>query len=352
MKKQIKKYLIQVLWCVAMIVTISACSSSDDILDEDYIPTEVDIAEALKSVYTDWGTSKETVRQYMDGYQLIESSDESILQFNAKKIPVTIAYQFSSDKLCAAVIMIQKGEDNVDIKNSLDGFCYVGESSNYDIYSNKDKNVFAATCETVDNENEYQVIGFTPLFAKTEKVNGKECADLGLSVKWATCNVGATTPEDYGGYFAWGEIEEKNSYSWTTYKYCSGSSTTCESIGENICGTKYDVVQAVIGYSWTMPTKEEMDELRTKCDWVWTAENGVTGYKVFGDNGNYIFLPAAGYKTTSLRSSGTSGCYITATQYKTISYAYDLEFSISKRLSNFISRCYGGSIRAVLRNYE
>ena len=117
MKKQIKKYLIQVLWCVAMIVTISACSSSDDILDEDYIPTEVDIAEALKSVYTDWGTSKETVRQYMDGYQLIESSDESILQFNAKKIPVTIAYQFSSDKLCAAVIMIQKGEDNVDIKN-------------------------------------------------------------------------------------------------------------------------------------------------------------------------------------------------------------------------------------------
>ena len=67
MKKQIKKYLIQVLWCVAMIVTISACSSSDDILDEDYIPTEVDIAEALKSVYTDWGTSKETVRQYMDG---------------------------------------------------------------------------------------------------------------------------------------------------------------------------------------------------------------------------------------------------------------------------------------------
>ena len=332
-----------------MIISISACSSSDDILDEDYIPTEGDIAEALKSVYTEWGTSKETVRQYMNGYQLIESSDESILQFNAKKMPVTIAYQFSSDKLCAAVIMTQKGEEKVDIKKSLDGFSYVGESSSNDIYSNKDKNVFAVAYETVDNEEDYQVIGFTPLFPKTENVNGKECTDLGLNVKWATCNVGARSPEDYGGYFAWGEIEEKNSYSWSTYKYCSGSSSTCESIGDNICGTQYDVAQAVLGNSWTMPTKEEMDELRTKCDWVWTTENGVKGFKVFGDNGNYIFLPAAGYKTTSLRSSGTNGYYMTATQYKTISNVYDLEFSSSKRSSSYMSRCYGGSVRAVLK---
>lgn len=349
MKKQIKKHLIKILWSVTMIISISACSSSDDILDEDYVPTEGDIAEALKSVYTEWGTSKETVQQYMNGYQLIESSDESILQFNAKKMPVTIAYQFSSDKLCAAVIITQKGEEKVDIKKSLDGFNYVGESSSNDIYSNKDKNVFAVVYETVDNEENYQVIGFTPLFPKTENIKGKECTDLGLSVKWATSNIGARSPEDYGGYFAWGEIEEKNSYSWSTYKYCSGSSSTCESIGDKICGTQYDVAQVVLGNSWTMPTKEEMDELRTKCDWVWTAENGVNGYKVFGDNGNYIFLPAAGYKTTSLRSCGTNGYYITATQYKTTSNAYDLEFSSSKRSSDYISRCYGGSVRAVLR---
>lgn len=350
MKKHIIKYLTKVLWGAVVIISISSCSSSDDILDEDYVPTEEEITETLKDVNTEWGTSKESIQQYMKGYQLVESLDENILQFNANRLPVTIAYQFSSkNKLCAAMIMTRKGEEKSDIQKSLEGFDYIGESSSNDIYSNKNKNVFAVAYETTEDEENYQIIGFTPLSSMTEIVNGKECADLGLSVKWATCNVGANNPEDYGGYYAWGETDEKDSYSWNTYKYCSGSSSTCTNIGDNIGGTQYDVVHTVFGSSWTLPTKDEMDELRTKCDWVWTTENGIKGYKVFGDNGNYIFLPAAGYKTTSLRYSGTNGYYITATQYKTNYYAYDLEFTSSKRTSNYMSRCYGGSVRAVLK---
>ena len=350
MKKQVKRYLTKILWSVAMIIFISACSSSDDILDEYYIPTEEDITETLKKINTEWGTSKESILQYMNGYQLTESSDENILQFNKKKMPVTIAYQFSSDKLCAAVIMAKKGEEKADIQMTLDGFDYIGESNNNDIYSNEYKNVFAVAYETTDNEETYQVIGFTPLFSMTENVNGKECADLGLSVKWAACNVGAKSPEDYGGYYAWGEVEEKDIYNWSTYKYCSGSSSTCEDIGDNIRETPYDVAQAFLGNSWTMPTKEEMDELRTKCDWVWTVENGIKGYKVFGDNGNYIFLPASGFKTTSLRNSGTNGYYMTSTKYKTVSMAYDLEFTSSKISCSSMGKSYGGSVRAVLKS--
>lgn len=352
MKKQSKKHLIKILCSVVMFISISACSSSDDVLDDGLIPTEVDIAEALKSVNTEWGTSKEAIQKHMNGYQLIESSDESILQFNAKKLPVTIAYQFASDKLSAAVIMTKKGEEKIDINKTLDGFSYVGETSSNAIYSNNDKNVFAVAYETVDNEDNYQVIGFTSILPITEKVNGKECTDLGLSVKWATCNIGARSPEDYGGYFAWGEIEEKDTYSWNTYKYCSGSSSTCENIGDNISGTQYDVAQSAWGNPWTMPTKEEISELLTHCDWVWTAENGIKGFKVFGDNGNYIFLPAAGVKSTSLKSNGTYGFYRTATLYKnkTSSEVWELNLTSSKKSLSHSSKYYGESVRAVCKH--
>ena len=148
-----KKYLIKILWSVVVLISISACSSSDDVSDDGRFPSDEDIAEVLKSVNTEWGTSKEAVRQHMNGYQMVESSDESILQFNAKTLPVTFAYQFASDKLCAAVVMARKGEESVDIKKSLDGFSYVGESGCNEIFSNKDKNVFAAAYETVDKEN-------------------------------------------------------------------------------------------------------------------------------------------------------------------------------------------------------
>ena len=116
---------------------------------------------------------------------------------------------------------------------------------------------------------------------------GHEYVDLGLSVKWATCNVGATKPEEYGGYYAWGETEEKEEY------YESNMN-----IGKNIAGTEYDVAHVKWGGNWRMPTRAEQDELREKCKWEWTTVNGVSGYKVTSKkNGNSIFLPAAGYRS-------------------------------------------------------
>ena len=129
--------------------------------------------------------------------------------------------------------------------------------------------------------------------------------DLGLSVKWASCNVGATAPEEYGGYYAWGETEEKSEYSWSTYKYWrdkdgngrydyNASTSELTNIGSNISGTQYDAATVKWGGSWRMPTKAEQDELRTKCTWQWTTLNSVNGYRVTGPNGNSIFLPATG----------------------------------------------------------
>lgn len=125
-----------------------------------------------------------------------------------------------------------------------------------------------------------------------------EAIDLGLpsGTKWASWNVGASKPEEYGGYYAWGETEEKEVYDWSTYTHCDGSAWTCHHIGDDIAGTQYDVAHVKWGGSWRMPTSAQQDELRENCTRTWTQQNGVIGTLVTGPNGNTIFLPAAGHR--------------------------------------------------------
>ena len=147
-----------------------------------------------------------------------------------------------------------------------------------------------------------------------------EAVDLGLSVKWASFNVGATKPEEYGGYYAWGETEEKNDYSWNTYKWCGGSKTTMTKYctdsyygavdGSLALAPEDDVAHVKWGGDWRMPTVEEMQELIAYCTWKWVAVDDVFGYMVTGSNGNSIFMPAAGYRNgTELYNCGNYGYY-------------------------------------------
>lgn len=151
-------------------------------------------------------------------------------------------------------------------------------------------------------------------------INGHEYVDLGLSVKWATCNVGASKPEEYGGYYAWGETGEKSKYDWDTYKWYNRSSGTftkyCTDSDYGRVDNKTtldpsdDVAHVKWGGSWRMPTKDEIKELKDKCSWTWTRVNGVNGHRVTGPNGNSIFLPAAGYRRDTKPSAiWTSGYY-------------------------------------------
>ena len=135
-----------------------------------------------------------------------------------------------------------------------------------------------------------------------------EYVDLGLSVKWAIFNVGATSPEDYGDYFAWGETEPKEKYSWTNYKWCNGTDRTMTKYctnsqygangftdGKTILEPEDDAAQVQWGDKWRMPTKDEMQELFDNCTWTEETRNGINGYIVTGPNGNSIFLPRAGF---------------------------------------------------------
>ena len=142
-------------------------------------------------------------------------------------------------------------------------------------------------------------------------INGYAYVDLGLpsGLKWATCNVGADSPEDYSGnYYAWGETTTKTRY---TYENCVTNGIAFNDISGN---RQYDAATDNWGSSWRSPKRHEMDELINLCEWEWTQVNRVYGCKVIGPNDNYIFLPAAGlYDDVSLISLFTQGGYMCST---------------------------------------
>ena len=176
-------------------------------------------------------------------------------------------------------------------------------------------------------------------------INGYEYVDLGLpsGLKWATCNVGANSPEDYGDYYAWGEIDTKGEYT------LNNSKTRGKSMSDISGNSMYDVARAKWGGSWRLPTKKELEELESKCTWEWTTQNGKEGYKVIGPNGNSIFMPAAGGRIgSSLGYVGESGFYRSSTPDESNDdSAYILYFNIYNRNVGWDDRSAGMSVRPV-----
>lgn len=157
-----------------------------------------------------------------------------------------------------------------------------------------------------------------------------EVVDLGLSVYWASCNLGASKPEEAGDYYAWGETAPKASYTDDNYSYYNSSTTEYIDIGSEISGTEYDAAHVNLGGEWRMPTEAEIQELINKCTWEWKQINGINGYKVTGPSGNTIFLPAAGFKTgTYLGSNNSILHYWTSTLSSLKTVAFELKASSS-----------------------
>lgn len=155
------------------------------------------------------------------------------------------------------------------------------------------------------------------LGAKAEDVNGHEYVDLGLpsGTMWATCNIGANSPEEYGDYFAWGETAPKESYNWSTYFDTEDDGNTFKkyyiSSGLTELQPEDDAATANWGSGWQIPSLEQFIELKNYTTSEWTTVNGIKGRKITSEeNGNSIFLPAAGiYNGKALWNAGTYGEY-------------------------------------------
>lgn len=184
------------------------------------------------------------------------------------------------------------------------------------------------------------------------KQQAHQAIDLGLpsGTKWASCNVGANKPEEYGDYYAWGETTTKKEYTDDNYLYYKNGKYL--NIGADISGTQYDVARAKWGGKWRIPTKDEVEELVDNCKYEWTTLNGVKGGKFTGPNGNSIFLPAAGFRRYGgLYSAGERGLYWSSTQDPDYSYyAYALYFRSGRAGWYDYDRRLGQSVRPVVRN--
>lgn len=197
--------------------------------------------------------------------------------------------------------------------------------------------------------------------------NGHEFVNLGLSsgTLWATCNVGADTPEGYGDYFAWGETQPKATYSESNYiyshggynqltKYCSQSDFGYNGFTDDLVTLQSDDDAAMVnwGEGWRTPTYKEWVELLTKCTHTWTTRNGVKGCLFTGRNGNSIFLPAASSRMDDdSRLVGDDGSYWSSSLNKSYPVsAKGLNFIISFDdcdIYNDLGRTSGRSVRAV-----
>ncbi len=216
---------------------------------------------------------------------------------------------------------------------------------NYNVYDDCSKNGYKG--------------GYVPAPADVQAV------DLGLpsGIKWASCNVGAEKPEDYGNYYAWGEILPKEDYSWITYKYANGNynklTKYCNDVsyGDNgftdnktTLEPEDDAAHMNWGGSWRMPTDAEWTELREQCTWTWTTQNGVNGYQVTSKtNSNSIFLPAAGYRNdTGLSNVGDIGYYWSSSLREYYPYnAWNLIFISDDVTMSYNGRGDGRSFRPV-----
>ena len=200
------------------------------------------------------------------------------------------------------------------------------------------------------------------------RASGYEYVDLGLSVMWATCNVGASRPSDSGQFFAWGELTAKSEYTWATYSFLTegtnkdnaqfskyvfdGNSNVTDNLKQLEAAD--DVAGVSLSGGWRMPTKEEFEELISNCTWKWTKVEGVDGYVVrsrtTGYENNSIFLPAVGYfQKKSVQSKGSRGCYWSASMGTHSYSACYLGFNFSLTRTYNEDRYIGRSVRPVYK---
>ena len=259
-------------------------------------------AMAISDINCFWGSTRGHVMAEQDGgYYLVHENESSLVfkKMSDEQYEVYLSYKFDKNgKLCASVLSMP---ENKDTKQFSDEFFaqYESEMSVEDGLEVKtdDGNLIAIDISsTLDGKNIIS-IGLSYYEPLEER---DDCVDLGLSVRWATNNLGASKPSGVGNFYAFSEINIKSGYWRENYTYCNNKSNQYifdyTNPTTNICGTKYDVVTDQLGDGWKMPSLAEANELINKCTWNKETIDGMQVYRVTGPNGNSIILPIIGWK--------------------------------------------------------
>ena len=303
------------------------------------MPTKTEMQELINCTWT-W-----TTQNGVNGYNVEGPNGNSIF------LPAAGYYYGSS--------LRHTGSNGFYWSSSPDGsdsyYAYAFCFNSSDHYVSNDSRSYGQSVRPVSGGNNAEPE--EPTEPETPDYNGYEYVDLGLpsGLLWATCNVGANSPEEYGDYFAWGETSTKAEYNTSnsaTYGlYISQLQSQGYVDGEGNLTPQYDAATANWGGDWRMPTRNELSELRDNCTWTWTTQNGVWGRKVTSKtNGNYIFLPVAGYRGGSLlRDAGSDGYYWSSTPRNSDNAASGLVFDIDTPNNEIIGiRDLGFTVRPVL----
>lgn len=274
---------------------------------------------------------------------------------------VTVTDEVIPNLALSETSVSMKPNETADVMITSGSGSYSLENSNEEVavatISNGNKVAIAAlkagtTTITVTDTKTQQTAMIAVTVTDGTDVSPGEAIDLGLpsGTYWASCNVGATKPEEYGDYFAWGETKPKEFYSWGNYEFDNDYLLYSTELP-----LQYDTDAAIKnwGYDWQMPDLDQIKELIENCNWEWTQLNGVCGSKVTGPNGNSIFLPAAGWHNeSSLYHAGFRGGYWTRSVNSiTPDNAYSLYFySNGVDYDEYGYRCRGQSVRPVRGN--
>lgn len=272
-----------------------------------------------------------------------DNEKESVKEEEKQRVPQVVTLSADKDTFMVVTLFGQvSGLDDVapdfecGIEYSIDESFSDGHSTRKKVDKKYTEDSYSITVSDIQSGEKYYYraycvnqrqiyYGEVKTFTFEWTVEESKVVDLGLSVKWASCNVGASKPEDYGDYYTWGETETKSTYSLSNYKHCNGSDFMTKYSTNSIYGTvdnkttldpEDDAAYVIWGGDWRMPTKTEFDELcdGDNCTWTWTTRNGVNGYLVTSKKSGYegasIFLPAAGTRSdTYLYDDGYCGIY-------------------------------------------
>ena len=267
-------------------IDVTANEENDDEIDEADINRE-------------WGTGlTKVIASQNKVYELRQNNGNNVI-FSRTIMgeEIYVAYKFDdAGKLCASTLTMPDTDYFTYYANTImaSGSSEITFKNEIEIKKD-DGNIVAYDISTAADGRNFITIGFSYY---DEIEDRDDCVDLGLSVRWATANVGANTPSGVGGFYAWGETSTKSEYWRENYSYCSASGYDFNYFNPlaDICGTQYDVATKKLGDGWRMPTLAEANELITKCTWTREDVDGVKVYRVTGPNGNSIIIPITSWK--------------------------------------------------------